>query len=131
MTVLRQVERVARRLSKRRCWICDLHIHPGDRYVDQSNVDDGRVYSTIAHEQCDGELERDELYEFGWLASEPYLGSEVWQAWYWSRAAFGRLARDLAFLFAQRVHVAMARGAKPEALGDLVAAYSPRRRVAE
>lgn len=129
MTILRQVDRVARRLSKRQCCCCSLRLHPGDAYVEQAIADGGQVYTTVAHGQCFAEYD-DGWYDFGWLASDPSVGSEAWQAWYARRAAFGHLAQDLAFLFAQRVHVAMARGAKPEALGDLVAAYSPRRRVA-
>ena len=127
MTVLRQVSRVARRLSRRRCWACNLLVHPGDRYVEQSNADGGRVFTVIAHAQCDDECAGGEMLDYGWLASDPSVGSEAWQLWYHRRAGLWHMARDMAFLFAQRVRVAMGRGAVPEALGDLAATYSPRR----
>lgn len=127
MDILRQVDRVARKLSKRRCCCCSLRIHAGDAYVEQAIASSGHVYTTVAHDQCFGEYERGEWYDFGWLASDPSMGSEAWQRWYHSRAGMGDLVRDLAFLFAQRVHVAMARGATPSALGDLAAVYLPRR----
>lgn len=130
MTVLRQVTRTARRLSKRQCWACNLRILAGDRYTERAVVEDGRIATVVEHEQCARECEAGEEYDWGFLASDPSVGSDGWQRWHHRRVGLGYLARDLAHLFAQRVAVAMARGAIPAALGDLVATYSPLRRVA-
>lgn len=50
--LIRQVQRVATRTLKNRCFLCQEDIRKGQGYVSTSHADSGRAYSIYEHETC-------------------------------------------------------------------------------